>query len=120
MAGELFNDTTMAIMSALFGGAGVKLLDKMLSSRSEFLAETEQLQEALRKELNRVSEEISDARTDSDEWRDKYWKLVEENAKCRAENVNLQQELEFVKSENNTLIFELEQIKRELDSSSDE
>lgn len=120
MAFDLFNDTTTAIFSALFGGAGVKILDKMLSSRSQYLAETEQLQGSLRKELDRVTEESDEARKETDEWRDKYWKLVESNVALKANNANLEQELESLKADNNTLIFELEQLKKELDTPLDE
>lgn len=90
---SFFNDTTTAIVSALFGGAGVKILDKILSSRSDQFSETAQLRTELRDQNDRLTAELDSTKLEADSWRTKYWALVEND-------LTLKGELDIVRREN--------------------
>lgn len=114
---EAISDTTTAIIAALFGGAGVKLLEKILSSRSNYLAETERLRNELRHDVERLSEEVVAQKEESDDWRKKYWELVESTVQLKASNTVAHQAIENMKSEINTLVFHVETLRSEISGS---
>lgn len=77
-----FFETYGAGFAALLGGVGVKIIDKMLSKRSEPTSDTvnalrEELAE-LRRDLDAAREDIDKFRAEADEWRTKYWNKVAE------------------------------------------
>lgn len=120
MAIDALSETTTAIIAALFGGAGVKILDKVLSNRSQYLAETERLRTELRQDVERLSEEVIAQKEEADEWRKKYWELVESTVQLKASNTVAHQAIDSMKEEINTLIFQIETLKSEISGSSQE
>ena len=114
MAIDALTETTTAIIAALFGGAGVKILDKVLSNRSQYLQETERLRTELRQDVERLSEELVAQKEEADEWRKKYWELVESTVQLKASNTVAHQAIDSMKEEINTLVFQIETLKSEL------
>lgn len=92
-----FMTDNAAIVSAIFGGAGVKLLDKMLSKRSQDFSEATQLREELTEQLNLVRAEVAKKIVEADTWREKYWNQVEEDILLKTEVETLKREVETLK-----------------------
>jgi peptidoglycan hydrolase CwlO-like protein len=101
MALELttFISDNATLLSALFGGAGVKLLDKLLSKRGDAFSEATKIREELRSEIDTLRAEISARRTESDSWRGKYWEQVEENIQLKSEMESMKLDLEELKKQ---------------------
>lgn len=93
---SLFTDNA-AIISAIFGGAGVKLMDKLLSNRGENFGEATALRTELRVELTALHTEIASKRSEADVWRAKYWEQIEENIKLKVRIESLQSDLDKIK-----------------------
>jgi len=73
-----------AIFSAVFGGVGIKILERMLSKKSEQFNDATTIRDELRVEIEHLKEEIDvlrkqleDSKIQNDTWREKYWNLVE-------------------------------------------
>lgn len=67
------------LITAIFGGVGVKVLDKVMSKRSEAFNESAKIREELRQQVQLFREEIEEWKAEADEWRKKYWEQVEIN-----------------------------------------
>lgn len=67
------------LITAIFGGMGVKVLDKVMSKRSEAFTESSKIREELRGQIETLREEIEQWKKEADEWRKKYWEQVEIN-----------------------------------------
>jgi peptidoglycan hydrolase CwlO-like protein len=85
-------DTQAALLSAIFGGAGVKILEKIISRRSEKYNEAEKIRAELRTELEVAKKEVEDRKTEADEWREKYWHQVQLCSEYQAEIERLKAE----------------------------
>jgi uncharacterized coiled-coil DUF342 family protein len=85
------SETQAALLSAIFGGAGVKLLEKLLSRRSDNFNEAEKIRTELRTQLDTARTEVDEWKSEADDWREKYWEQV-------AVNIELQSEVEKLKS----------------------
>ncbi len=73
--------TWVAIIVALFGGAGVKVVERWLS-RGQIADDGQlKLRDELRLELNRLREELEKTEKELDETRARYFKLLEEFSK---------------------------------------
>ena len=114
---DALSDTTTAIISAVFAGAGVKILDKFMSKRSQYLQETERLRTELRQDVERLSEEVVAQKEEADEWRTKYWELVESTVELKASNMVAHQSIESMKEEINTLVYQMELLKSDITGS---
>lgn len=101
MALELttFISDNATLLSALFGGAGVKLLDKLLSKRGDAFGEAMKIREELRAEIDTLRAEINTKRTEADSWRSKYWEQIEENIQLKSELEGLKLDLEDLKKQ---------------------
>lgn len=75
---EIF-EASAAVLAALFGGLGVKLLEKLMSKKSEAFTEATQLREELRTEKAILRAEADEWKDEADKWREKYYDAVEEN-----------------------------------------
>lgn len=91
-------NTVTTIASAIFGGAGVEILKRLVTRRSETFHEAIKLREELRKQMDSMRKEMEEWKTEADEWRGKYWEQVEKNAHLQASLETLQVEIETVKS----------------------
>jgi hypothetical protein len=90
-------DTAVALAAALFGGAGVKILDKMLSKRNEYFVESSKIREELKAENASVKKERDEALEEVDAWRAKYWTQMEESIRHVAAIEALQHEVSTLK-----------------------
>lgn len=84
----------IALIGTIFGGAGVKLAEKLLNRKRERHDLAADIREELRKdlesvrlELQRTAEALKEARNDLDGWKEKYYTLLEEmiNLKTKIE-----------------------------------
>jgi F0F1-type ATP synthase membrane subunit b/b' len=71
------------LLTGLLGGIGVKVLDKVMSKRSEAFNESTKIREELRQQVNALREEAEASKGEADEWRQKYWEQVELNISQR-------------------------------------
>jgi hypothetical protein len=83
-------DTYAAAFAAVFGGIGVKLLDKVMSKRSEQFLEATKIREELRAEVVVLRQLITQAEAETVEWRSKYYAQMEENITLNSEVQRLQ------------------------------
>lgn len=103
---SLLESSYAAIAAALFGGVGVRLLDKLLTRRSENFNEGSAIRKELREELETLRHENEAIRQEADMWRAKYWTQVEENVQNVAD-------INALRAEKDELVAKL----RDLDSS---
>lgn len=99
-----FISDNATLLSALFGGAGVKLLDKLLSKRGDAFGEATKIREELRSEIDTLRAEINTKRTEADAWRTKYWEQIEENIQLKSEIENLKSDLDDLKKQVTKLV----------------
>lgn len=77
--------TWIAIAAALFGGAGVKVIERWLN-RGELKDDSAlKLRTELRQELERLRKELDDTREELDLSREKYWQVVQQFNTARIE-----------------------------------
>lgn len=80
-------EAIIALAATIFGGAGVKFIDKMFSRReARFAANSEQnlltqqdaitIRQELRTESTSLREEMKEMRDEVDRWRQQYFKLL--------------------------------------------
>jgi hypothetical protein len=72
-------DTYAAAFAAVFGGIGVKVLDKLMSKRSEQFLEATKIREELRAEVVSLRKEVDDMQVEVDVWREKYYDQMNQN-----------------------------------------
>lgn len=75
-------ETQIALIGALFGGAGLKIIGdltgKWVNRGREQFDEATAIRKELREELDKVREELSELKAEVDEWKEKYYKLLQE------------------------------------------
>lgn len=72
-----------AIVGAALGGASVKVVDYYLKKPDKNYRTAERLREELRSELNVMRVEIRALADELDEWKSKYYTLLEEHVGCK-------------------------------------
>ena len=72
-----FFQTYGAAIAAILGGIGVKIIDKMLTKRSETFLEGAKLRDELRSENTFLRQEVEQLELDRNEWREKFYAAVE-------------------------------------------
>ena len=72
-------DTYGAAIAAILGGLGVRVIDKMLTKRSETFLEATKLRDELRSENTLLRGELELLEVDRDEWREKYYAAIEQH-----------------------------------------
>ena len=83
------NQAAIGVLGALFGGAGLRWVDKMLSRRTERYNEAERIRAELRIEVDAAKEENKKLSEEVIIWRERYWKFYEEAAQLRMELARL-------------------------------
>jgi predicted nuclease with TOPRIM domain len=83
-------------VGALAGATIIKVLNALMRRQHN---ETEEIRKELRDEVKRLSKEISNLHHDLVLWKDKYYKLAEENGLLKAECALLKREVTALKSE---------------------
>jgi predicted nuclease with TOPRIM domain len=84
----------IALLSAIFGGAGLKLLERFFSHADKAVDEAAAIRKELRDEATGMRIRLDKLEAEIDDWRQKYYKMVEENAKLRADNEALMKRCE--------------------------
>lgn len=92
-------DTYAAAIAALFGGIGVKIIEKLMSKRSEQFLEGTKIREELRQEITSLKKDVDASSKSSDEWREKYYQKVEENLELSQEIDTLQNEIVKIRNQ---------------------
>ena len=77
--------TWVAIIAAVFGGAGVKMIEKWLNRSNDKEDSGFKLRTELREELERLREELEKTKDELDEYREKYYGLMEQFSKTKIE-----------------------------------
>ena len=72
-----FLNTYVAALAAILGGIGVKIIDKMLTKRSETFLEGSKIRDELRSENTTLRQELEQLEADRNEWREKFYGAVE-------------------------------------------
>jgi hypothetical protein len=70
-------DTYGAAIAAILGGLGVRMLDKMLTKRSETFLEATKIRDELRSENTLLRRDLEFIEVERNEWREKYYAAVE-------------------------------------------
>ena len=91
----------MPLITAAFGGIGVKVLDKVMSRRSETFNESSKIRNELRGEIEILRKDVEEWKTEADEWRRKYWEQVEVNIDQKAILETLRSEFDSFKKQVN-------------------
>jgi len=92
----LTNPVFLALIGTLFGSAGLKVIEHWLSRAKVKEDTASKMRDELRLEIDRKSKnfaadierlrgELNDTEKQLDEWREKYWRLMEENYQIKAE-----------------------------------
>lgn len=70
------SEPVLALLAALFGGAGLKIIETLLSrsARKEDLAK--ELREELRQESQSLKDQVREAQDSIDKWRSMYYALL--------------------------------------------
>lgn len=68
----------IALIGTVFGGAGLKVIEKVLSSGQGKIDAATQLRDELRKESTALREEIKAVEKELDQWKEKYFMLLQE------------------------------------------
>lgn len=74
----------LALIGALLGGTGLKLIEHYLSRPSRDAKTAAELRAELRQDLSNIRAELKSCQAESDKYQDRYWALVEENAQLKA------------------------------------
>jgi malate synthase len=94
-----FVEQYASIIAAVFGGVGIKLLDKLFSHPKDVMNESKRIRDEIRKENTALRSEVDARRKDADEWRSKYWLEIEENANLVSQISIMQAELENLRNQ---------------------
>lgn len=81
--------TWIALAAAIFGGAGLKVVEKWLNKSKDEDDIATKLRAELREDLERWQERAEKAEESEDKWRDRYYKLLEERELKNAADRNL-------------------------------
>lgn len=90
-------DTYAAAIAAVFGGMGVKILEKLMSKRSEQFLEATKLRDELRTENSLLRAELEQRREEADAWRSRYYEQVEENLVLNQNSESFRLEIQRLK-----------------------
>lgn len=96
MAFEMF-EATAAVTAALFGGIGVKVLEKMMNKKSEAFSDATQIRDELRIEIANLRKEADEWKEEADEFRGKYYESIEENIQLNQQFESLRLEYQRLK-----------------------
>jgi uncharacterized coiled-coil DUF342 family protein len=70
------NETIIALVAAMFGGVGLKVIEKVLSRSAERADVAKDIRDELREELGHLKHEIVELAERLDKWRKQYYDLL--------------------------------------------
>ncbi len=77
--------TWLALIGALFGGAGLKVIDHQINKKRLKTDDAARIREELRMEITSQKEEIAKLESDRDKWRADYYDLRDQFSKLQTE-----------------------------------
>lgn len=77
--------TLFALIGAVFAGAGVKLVEKLLGRKKEQVDLAADIREELRKDLAAVKSELQRVENELDDWKKKYYAQIEHMIELKTE-----------------------------------
>lgn len=78
----------IALIGTVFGGAGLKLIENFLSRGQGKIDAATQLRDELRKESTALREEIKQVEKELDQWKEKYFILLQEFLEIKSQIVH--------------------------------
>jgi chromosome segregation ATPase len=91
------------VIGTVLGGIGVELLRRLAARSEKKMDDAAKIRQELWAELAVVRDEVSDLRTELDEWKEKYFKLYAENTQLLRENLTLTTRNKELEVENGAL-----------------
>lgn len=79
------NTTILALIGTVMGGSGLKIIEYYLSKRKTQTDDATTIRGELRIEVENLRRLVKESEAEVDEWRNKYYALVNEVAQLRAE-----------------------------------
>lgn len=90
---------TGAAIGGILGAIGMKLIDKVFGLKRKSMDEASEIRAELRVEVARLNKQLIEMHDELDAWRDRFYKLSEENIILRAECKSLRSEIEDLRKE---------------------
>lgn len=88
------SEALIALMAALFGGAGLKIIEKVLGRNKERVDIATQLRDELRTEIGALKEELRHIDENLDQWKRRYYSLLQHyndiRVKCASAGVKVE------------------------------
>lgn len=75
----------LALIGAILGGSGLKFIEHWLSRSKQRDDSASKFRDELRAEVTNLRDDLRQTEKDLDDWKQKYYTLVEESMKVRAE-----------------------------------
>lgn len=107
------NPAVLTLLGTVFGGAGLKIVEKILSKGRDRIDDARDLRIELRSDIASLRAELVKAETELDRWRDRYYALLDEHSKVKAE---LDAALRRIESSASSAASEAGRAKKALDS----
>lgn len=76
----------IALIGAVFGGAGLKLVEHLVNRSKLRIDAAADIREELREEINSLRKEVRVLSSDLDEWKNKYYLLLERFNRMKIEH----------------------------------
>lgn len=87
------------LTSVLGGGAGLKLFEYLTQKNKLAVEEGRSIREDLRIEIREVREDVRRVQGELDEWKDKYFRLLEEYTELKAKCESMDEQLATFRAE---------------------
>lgn len=81
----LTEPAVLALLGTIFGGAGLKIIESFLNRNKIKVDVATQIREELRTEVTTLRTELKHVEDELDEWKGKYYSLLDEFAKFKQE-----------------------------------
>lgn len=111
-------DTLLTILQLIASGVGggllVKLADKLLPSSDSKLTDSASVRKELWDRLEQFEKRIDAVNDELDEWKTKYYQLLEEHHKLRAENHGIREENHKLKAKFTAVTLEIQMLQRQV------
>lgn len=75
----------IALIGTLMGGAGLKFIEKFLARGTEKQDFATKMRDELRTDLNTTKEEVRQLEKEIDQWKEKYFLLLQEHLEVRSQ-----------------------------------
>jgi hypothetical protein len=88
----------LALIGTLFGGVGIKVVERLLSTGDRLSADAATIRTELWAELNTVRERVDECEKELSEWKQKYFDLYAEQVILLRENTDLRKRIDLCMS----------------------